>query len=139
MTIKRFRNPTLAVDGIVLLDDKLVLIQRKREPFKGSYALPGGFVNYGEKTEDAAVREVLEETGLRTRVKRLIGVYSDPNRDPRGHVVTIAYELEVLGGELRAGNDAKSVKRFPIDSLPKLAFDHDKIISDYRKLSELNK
>ncbi|NPA75400.1 MAG: NUDIX domain-containing protein [Euryarchaeota archaeon] len=124
-------KPSLTVDMILVEKDKILLIQRKREPFKGMYALPGGFVEYGEKTEDAAVREMKEETGLDIKVTKLVGVYSDPNRDPRDHTVTVAYEVKKIGGKLKSGDDAAGVKFIPLNNLPKLAFDHGKIIKDY--------
>jgi len=125
------RGIRLAVDGIIVRKGKLVLIQRAYEPFKGRYALPGGFVELGEKTEEAVVREALEETGLRTKVKRLVGVYSSPDRDPRGHVVSSVYELKVLGGKLKTSDEVKMIKSFALTNLPKLAFDHSKIVKDY--------
>ena len=121
---------TLTVDAIIPYKGGIVLIKRKNEPFKGYYALPGGIVEYGEKVEDAAVREVKEETGLECRVKKLVGVYSDPNRDPRGHFVSICFLMEVIGGELKASSDAEDVKVFKLGDLPKLAFDHEKMIKD---------
>lgn len=126
-----WRKPSVTADGIVLRDGKIVLIRRKNDPFKGSYALPGGFVNYGEKLEDCVVREVLEETGLRTQVVGLFGVYSAPGRDPRGHFVTAVYELRPTGGALRAGDDAASAEWVPIDDIPAMAFDHGDIIDDF--------
>src|SRR5256884_7998193 len=102
-------HPSVAVDGIVLHGGKLVAVRRKNEPYRGMPALPGGFVELGETTVDAVVREVREETGLETRVKRLVGVFSDPRRDPRGHVISIVYELQVAGGQLKTGSDAAAV------------------------------
>lgn len=125
------RGIRLAVDGIIIRKGKLVLVQRAYEPYEGRYALPGGFVEPGERTEEAVVREALEETGLRTAVKRLIGVYSSPDRDPRGHVVSSVYELKVLGGKLRGSDEVKSIRSFALTNLPKLAFDHSKIVKDY--------
>ncbi len=124
-------NPRLTVDGIVLLNHRLVLIRRKNPPFEGQHALPGGFVEYGETVEKAVVREVQEETGLLTKVKQLVGVYSDPDRDPRGHTVTVVFELDIVGGELRGGDDAASAEAFDPDNLPELAFDHEIIIQDF--------
>jgi 8-oxo-dGTP diphosphatase len=124
------RTPALTVDGILFEDGSILLIQRKHEPFQGTWALPGGFVEYNEKTEDAVVREVLEETGLKTKVHSLIGVYSDPQRDPRGHTVTIVYLIDRVSGDLHAGDDAGNVKFFNMKELPALAFDHTKIIMD---------
>ena len=121
---------TLTVDAVIPYKGGIVLIKRKNEPFKGYYALPGGIVEYGEKVEDAVIREVREETGLECRIKKLVGVYSDPNRDPRGHFVSICFLMEVIGGELKASSDAEDVKVFKLGDLPKLAFDHEKMIKD---------
>lgn len=126
-----FLKPSLAVDGIILHKGRLVLIKRGRVPFKNSFALPGGFVEYNERVEDAVVREMNEETGLITEVKSIFGVYSDPQRDPRGHTVSVVFELNVTGGKLRSGDDAKEVRLFPLSGLPDLAFDHGKIVADF--------
>lgn len=126
-----YKSPKLTVDGIILKNYEIILIKRKNQPFKGKWALPGGFVEYGEKTEDAIIREVFEETGLKTMIKHLIGVYSDPKRDPRGHTVTIVYSLEICGGEMKSSGDACDVKFFNIYKLPDLSFDHNIIIKDY--------
>ena len=125
-----YKTPRITIDGIIIKDQKILLVKRKNDPFKDKWALPGGFVEYGEKTEDAVIREVLEETGLRTKITQLAGVYSDPNRDPRGHTITIVYMLDIIGGELKAGDDASDVKFFNAEELPKLSFDHDKIIDE---------
>ncbi len=121
---------TLTVDAIIPYKGGIVLVKRKNDPFKDYYALPGGIVEYGEKVEDALIREVREETCLIVEVYKLVGVYSDPNRDPRGHFVSVCFIALPKGGELKAGSDAKDVGIFKLDSLPKLAFDHDKIIED---------
>ncbi len=120
----------LTVDGIIPYRGGIVLVQRRNEPFKGYYALPGGIVEYGEAVEDAVVREISEETGLECRVEELVGVYSDPDRDPRGHFISICFLLQVTGGKLKAGSDAQDVKIFKLGELPKLAFDHSKMIRD---------
>jgi len=125
-----YKSPKLTVDGIVLEDERILLIKRKNQPFKGKWALPGGFVEYGEKTEDATVREVLEETGLKTKINHLAGVYSDPKRDPRGHTVSIVYVLDIFSGELKSGDDACDAKFFDLKNLPDLSFDHEGIIKD---------
>ena len=126
-----YKSPKLTVDGIVLRDGKILLIKRKNQPFEGKWALPGGFVEYGEKTEDATVREVLEETGLMTKINHLVGVYSDPNRDPRGHTVSIVYILDIIcNEELKSGDDARDAKFFDLKNLPDLSFDHEDIIKD---------
>ncbi|MFY9605856.1 MAG: NUDIX domain-containing protein [Thermoplasmata archaeon] len=95
-----WRKPSVTADGIVLKGSEMALIRRLKDPFRGSYELPGGFLNYGETLEDCVVREVLEETGLKPRILELVGVYSAPDRDPRGHFVTAVYHLEPVGGSL---------------------------------------
>lgn len=125
-----YKSPKLTVDGIVLSDGKILLIKRKNDPFKGKWALPGGFVEYGEKVEEAVLREIFEETGLKTSINQIFGVYSDPNRDPRGHTISIVYILEIIGGDLTGGDDASDAKFFKPDELPVLSFDHDIIIKD---------
>jgi 8-oxo-dGTP diphosphatase len=132
---KGFLKPSLTVDGIIIHKNKLVLIKRGRPPFKGKYALPGGFVEYNEKVEEAVVREMEEETGLKTEISGILDVYSDPKRDPRGHTISVVFELEVIGGKLRSGSDAREVKLFTFTKMPKLAFDHDEIVKDFRKKS----
>jgi len=127
-------HPSVAVDGIVIHNGKLVAIRRRNEPFRGMPALPGGFVELGEATVDAVVREVREETGLETRVKRLVGVFSDPMRDPRGHVVSIVYELEPIGGRLKAGSDAAAIVHVNLSAVPGMAFDHNEIVRVWRGL-----
>lgn len=127
------KHPWVTVDGLVVHEGKLVAVLRKNPPFQGMPALPGGFVELGETAEAAAVREVQEETGLETRIVRLVGVYSDPDRDPRGHTVTLAYALEAIGGVLRAASDAKAIALLDLENLPRMAFDHAKIVADWRK------
>lgn len=124
------RAPSVTVDGVLIKDDKVLLIRRLNEPFRDSFALPGGFVDYGETTEKAVVREMKEETGLDTRIVCLVGVYSDPTRDPRGHTISSVYLLEEAGGEMKEGDDAKEVRYFGLHELPPLAFDHDIIVQD---------
>lgn len=122
-------TPLLAADAVILFSGGIVLIQRDRPPFAGKYALPGGFVELGESVESAAVREAREETGLEIELLGLVGIYSDPARDPRGHVVSAAF-LAMGRGSLLAGSDARAAGIFPKGGLPPLAFDHQKIISD---------
>jgi len=131
-----YRNPSLTVDGIIRQNDKLLLIKRKNPPFKGTYALPGGFVEYNETVEKAVVREVEEETGLETEINKLIGVYSSPDRDPRGHMVSTVFSLDIIGGSLKGGSDAEKAQFFDISELPELAFDHGYIITDFLALHE---
>ena len=128
-----YNSPSLTVDGIVEIDGKIVLIKRKNEPYKDFWAFPGGFVDYGESTECAVLRELLEETNLKTKIKGLLGVYSHPDRDPRGHTVSVVYVLEYIDGLLKSGDDAKDAELFKIDDIKKLnlAFDHKKIFDDY--------
>ncbi len=127
--MKRILTPLLAVDAVIFYAGGIVLIQRDNPPFAGSYALPGGFVEIGETVEAAAVREAREETGLDIELLGLVGIYSDPARDPRGHVVSIVF-LAQGKGDLLAGSDARAAQIFSLHSLPELAFDHGKIISD---------
>ncbi|AEH61515.1 NUDIX hydrolase [Methanosalsum zhilinae DSM 4017] len=122
-------TPKLTVDAVIILNRKIVLIKRKNPPFKDKYALPGGFVEVGETVEDAVVREALEETGLCVNILKLIGVYSDPSRDPRGHTVSVSYLTEAEGIP-QAGSDAEETGLFSVDELPDLAFDHSRIIDD---------
>ena len=125
--------PALAADGCVPYDGMLVAVTRRNPPFQGQPALPGGFVETGETVEDAVVREVREETGLETAVERLVGVYSDPARDPRGHVVSVAYALRVVGGALRGSSDAIEALLLDPSDLPEMAFDHARIVADWRR------
>jgi 8-oxo-dGTP diphosphatase len=131
------RTPYLAVDGVVRLWEGekfkgIVLIERRYEPL--GYALPGGFVEVGETVEEVVLREVKEETGLDAQIVKLLGVYSEPNRDPRFHVVSVVFVLDAYG-EPKGGDDAKKALVFPIEDLPfdKIVFDHAKILKDYLK------
>ena len=128
---RRFKNPILTVDGILVLEDGIVLVRRGKEPGKGLLALPGGIVEYGETVEQAVRREFLEETGLKTEVVRLLGVYSDPGRDPRGHFISLVFQLRGKGGKLRGGDDAADALVLPIEEARSLAFDHESMIRDF--------
>lgn len=128
------KTPLLAADVIIELHDRhghpIVLIERKHEPL--GWALPGGFVEVGESVESAAVREAVEETNLEVSLVTLLGVYSDPRRDPRGHAVGVVYVARAAGDPV-AMDDAAAVRVYAIDDLPKqLAFDHAQILDDYR-------
>ena len=125
-----YKSPKLTVDGVIIDKNRILLIKRGNEPFKGNWSLPGGFVEYGETVENAVVREILEETNLSSEVKELIGVYSEPDRDPRGHTITIAFLLHINKGEVKSGDDAADAKFFELKQLPALSFDHKKIIDD---------
>jgi 8-oxo-dGTP diphosphatase len=125
------RSPRLTVDCVITNDEgDIVLIRRKHEPFKDSYALPGGFVEVGETVEDACKREVKEETNLELYDMRLVGVYSDPGRDPRGHVVSVAFKARANLTHLRAGDDASIAEVIQNWRDYPLAFDHRRIIED---------
>lgn len=130
----RPETPLIAADAIIELMDRpgrpIVLIERRNPPH--GWAIPGGFVDPGERIEQAAAREALEETGLRVTLRALLGLYSDPARDPRGHTVTAVYVAEAEG-EPRALDDALNLAVFDIDRLPgALAFDHALVLADYR-------
>ena len=124
----------VVIDGVLVEDGSVLLVRRRNPPFAGAYALPGGFVDYGETVEAAAAREVQEETGLAVAVDRLVGVYSDPARDPRGHTVSVTFLVRRRGGTLLGADDADEARFFPLDALPALAFDHARILADARAL-----
>jgi 8-oxo-dGTP diphosphatase len=131
-------TPLIAADAIIELVDRpgrpIVLIERKNPP--PGHAIPGGFVDVGETVEAAAKSEAAEETGLEVRLTALLGIYSDPRRDSRGHTVTAVYVAEARG-EPRALDDARAVGVFSLDDLPHpLAFDHAKVLADYRRYRE---
>jgi 8-oxo-dGTP diphosphatase len=123
-------GPRLTVDGVVLDEGKIVLIRRLFAPFKGCWALPGGFVELGETVERAVVREVFEETGLRVKAVKLVGVYSDPKRDARRHTVSVCFLCRKTGGRLASGSDSAEAKWFSLDCLPTLGFDHKRMVED---------
>lgn len=122
-------TPLLTVDALIIYERKIVLIRRKNPPYQNHFALPGGFVEVGETVEAAVVREAKEETGLDIELLNLAGIYSDPSRDPRGHTVSVCY-LAIGRGNLKAGSDAKDTGLFSLNEVPKLAFDHNKIIEN---------
>lgn len=124
-------TPKLTVDAAIILNGKIVLIKRKNQPYQGKFALPGGFVEIGETTKEAIVREAYEETGLSIEIIKLLGVYSGPLRDPRGHVVSVCY-LASGEGNPEAGSDAEAIGLFDITNLPQMAFDHNIILDNAR-------
>ncbi len=129
--ISVYRNPIPTVDIIIRVLRGIVLIQRKNPPH--GWALPGGFIDYGESAEHAAVREAAEETSLEARDIKLFGVYSDPDRDPRHHTLTVVYTARGKG-DPTAQDDAEDIGVFSRDNLPNpLAFDHSVILEDYFK------
>lgn len=124
---------TLTVDSIIVsAGGEVVLVKRRFDPYKNCWALPGGMVEYGETVEAAALREAKEETGLDIGIERLVGVYSDPKRDPRGHFVSVCFLCKPIGGELRARDETEEVKFFSKEELKgiRLAFDHEKMLKD---------
>lgn len=124
-------TPSLTADAVILDPIRgVVLIRRGHEPFRGMWALPGGFVDVGETTESACRREAYEETGLEVEIVQLLGVYSDPARDPRGHTVSAIYICRVLGGTLVGADDAAEARWFPDLRGVELAFDHARVLVD---------
>ncbi|MFQ6078801.1 MAG: NUDIX domain-containing protein [Thermodesulfobacteriota bacterium] len=127
--IRRYKNPFLTVDIIIEVEAGIVLIRRKNEPL--GWAIPGGFVDYGEPLEEAAVREAKEETGLTVHLIRQFHTYSDPERDPRFHAISTVYIAKAQGVP-RAQDDAQDVGIFDKHNLPQeIVFDHRKILEDY--------
>lgn len=127
--MKRYKQPFVTVDIIIEYKDGIVLIKRKNPP--EGWALPGGFVDYGESLESAAIREAKEETGLDIELIRQFHTYSAPDRDPRHHTITTVYIAQGKG-LLKSGDDAKEASVFKKDDLPEvIAFDHKDILNDY--------
>lgn len=126
----KYKCIRLATDAVVIKEGKVLLVKRIWNPSKNCWALPGGYVEYGEKTEKACLRELVEETSVKGKIVDLVGVYSDPKRDPRGHTVSVAYLVDWLSGNGKSSNETKEVKWFSIKNLPELAFDHSEIIKD---------
>jgi 8-oxo-dGTP diphosphatase len=127
--LKQRRNPVPTVDAIIEVPDGIVLIKRKYTP--PGWALPGGFVEYGETVEAAAVREAAEETGLHISLTELFNVYTNPERDPRHHTIAVVF-IATASGVPVGGDDAAEARVFTAESLPTpLAFDHAKILEDY--------
>jgi 8-oxo-dGTP diphosphatase len=128
-----YKSPSLTADIFIYDDDfNFILIKRKNDPFKDYWALPGGFVEYGESVESAAIREAKEETSIDVELDKLVNVYSNPDRDPRRHTVTVAYTAKGDFTSKKADSDAKDIDVFNENQLDEinLAFDHDKIIKD---------
>lgn len=126
---EKYRNPLLTVDIIIERDGGVVMVERKNPP--EGWALPGGFVDYGESLESAAIREAREETSLEVRLVEQFHAYSDPDRDPRKHTATMVF-IARASGELAAADDAKRAEIFTRETLPgRIAFDHQRILDDY--------
>jgi 8-oxo-dGTP diphosphatase len=126
--LKSYKNPLPTVDIIIETKGGIILIDRKNKPF--GWALPGGFVDYGESLEQAAMREALEETGLQISLKEQLKTYSAPGRDSRYHTISTVF-IATAEGSPRAGDDASKADIFMEQDLPPLAFDHAEILSDY--------
>jgi ADP-ribose pyrophosphatase YjhB (NUDIX family) len=129
------RNPSPTVDVVVTDGENLLLVKRGKRPYKDRWALPGGFVEYGETVEETAVREVLEETGVQIKLEAILGVYSDPQRDPRGHTLTTVFIGRRIAGDPVGGDDAKEALWIDLESLDTsiLAFDHSLIVEDLKR------
>ncbi len=127
--VKKYKNPLLTVDIIIEIQDAIVLIKRKNSPF--GWAIPGGFVDYGESLETAAIREAKEETSLDIKLVKQFQAYSDPSRDPRHHTVTVVYIAKAMGTP-KAADDAERSGLFAQGKLPvPIVFDHKNILNDY--------
>ena len=128
------KTPALTTD-CVAIDGKgrALLIRRGRPPFKGMYALPGGFVEVGETVEDACRRELMEEAGVKAGRLEPVGVYSDPSRDPRGHTCSVVFLTRVARATPKAGDDAAAAEWVEAWSKLDLAFDHAKIVKDAQR------
>jgi 8-oxo-dGTP diphosphatase len=133
--MKEYRNPSPTVDVILQSGSKILMIRRKKEPFKDHLALPGGFINEGETAEEAAKREAREETSLQVEPIEILGVYSDPKRDPRKHIMSVVFIGIITGGTAKPGDDAQGIEWQELDKLDasELGFDHMQIIRDYKR------
>ncbi len=138
MKEQRYRNPTPTVDTIIQRDSRILLVKRKNDPFKGYLVLPGGFVNEGERVEDAAKREVKEETSLNIELLNILGVFSDPTRDPRGHMMSTVFIAKISSHNDKvdavAQDDAAAIEWISLEVIDtrNVGFDHKRIISDYK-------
>jgi len=127
------KRPSLTVDAVIEYPDKgVVLIRRVNPPFEGSWALPGGFVDWRETVNVACIREAREECSIKIELVELLGVYSDPTRDPRRHTVSVVFRAIPVGGTLKGSDDASEARIFSAEKLAgiQLAFDHDLILRD---------
>lgn len=130
------QNIKLTVDAVIFSNDDqsdfVLLVKRKNDPFKGQWVLPGGFVEDGESLEDAARRELEEETSLKIKRLTQVKAYGDPGRDPRGHTVTVAFygKVDKAVAKIKAASDADDVRWWDLKELPKLGFDHEEILKN---------
>lgn len=139
----KYPRPAVTADCVVITKEaepKVLLIQRGADPYKGYWAFPGGFMNMDETTEQCAIRELEEETGLKVSTVRQIGAYSKVDRDPRGRTITVAY-LAIIDkpAQVTGQDDAAKAEWFPLSALPKLAFDHVDIMADAINLFHVQK
>ena len=130
----KYPRPAVTADCVVITKEaepKVLLIQRGADPYKGCWAFPGGFMNMDETTEQCAIRELEEETGLKVTTIQQIGAYSKVDRDPRGRTITVAY-LAIIDkpAQVTGQDDAATAEWFPLSALPELAFDHADIMAD---------
>jgi len=130
----RYKNPALAVDAVWIRRGRILLVRRGKPPFRGAWALPGGFVEQRETVEEALVRELREETGLSGRPLKIVGVYSGPDRDPRKPTTSVAFLVGGRGGKPVGHDDAASAAWVPLAEAHPLAFDHERIVSDARRM-----
>jgi len=135
--VYEYPRPCVTVDVVVVTRERkprVLLIRRRRPPFEGQWALPGGFIDMDETLEASARRELREETGLTPRRLVQLAAYGDPKRDPRGRTISVVFLAEVnADAEAQAGDDAADANWFPLDKLPRLAFDHRRILRDARR------
>ena len=134
----KYPRPAVTADCVVITKEaepKVLLIQRGADPYKGCWAFPGGFMNMDETTEQCAIRELEEETGLKVATVQQIGAYSKVDRDPRGRTITVAY-LAIIDkpAQVTGQDDAAKADWFPLSALPELAFDHTDILRDAKQL-----
>ena len=139
----KYPRPAVTADCVVITKEaepKVLLIQRGADPYKGCWAFPGGFMNMDETTEQCAIRELEEETGLKVSTVRQIGAYSKVDRDPRGRTITVAY-LAIIDkpAQVTGQDDAAKAEWFPLSALPELAFDHVDIMADAINLFHVQK
>jgi 8-oxo-dGTP diphosphatase len=138
MSDPQHKNPIPTVDTIIQRNSQILFVKRKKEPFKDKLTFPGGFVDGNEKVEDTSIREVKEETSLSIKLIDILGVYSNPSRDPRGHIISTVFIAEISDNnktEAIAGDDAAEIKWIDIETIDNesFGFDHKKIITDYKK------